>query len=91
VCAHVSPSAERADVSEADMLARQAGDADGWKSCRSFASLTWIATWIPVGLTDGGAFSLTKPREPFVHMVLMVTMEECRPWIVGYQVVSAVE
>jgi hypothetical protein len=32
-----SPSAERADVSEADMRAKEASDADGWETCRSFA------------------------------------------------------
>src|SRR5260221_11041293 len=29
--AHASPSAERADVSKADMLAGEASEADGWK------------------------------------------------------------
>jgi hypothetical protein len=34
---HASPSAERADVSEADMLARETSDADWVETCRSFA------------------------------------------------------
>jgi hypothetical protein len=36
-CAHVSPSAERADVSEEDMLAREASNAYRVETCLSFA------------------------------------------------------
>jgi hypothetical protein len=36
-CAHASPSANPADVSEADMLARETSDADWVETCRSFA------------------------------------------------------